>query len=64
MGGKTEVKDDKIDILLIRHPNYSAILSKIHSYRFLFRWFCPLGRLAQMEIYGYGRLWEFCVYVN
>jgi len=29
--------------LLIRHSKYSTVLSKIHSYRLLFRRFCPLG---------------------
>jgi len=29
--------------LLIRHPKYSAVLSKIHSYRLLCRRFCQLG---------------------
>jgi len=29
--------------LLIRHSDYSVILSKIHSYRLLFWRFCPLG---------------------
>jgi len=29
--------------LLTRQPKYSAILSKIRSYRLLFRQFCPLG---------------------
>jgi len=28
--------------LLIRHSKYSAKLSKIHFYRLLFLWFCPL----------------------
>jgi len=28
--------------LLIRHSKYSAKLSKIYSYRLLFRRFCPL----------------------
>jgi len=32
-----------VRFLLIWHSKYSAILSKIHSYRLLFRWFCPLG---------------------
>jgi len=30
-------------LLLIRHSNCSAILSKIHSYKLLFWRFCPLG---------------------
>jgi len=29
--------------LLIWHSKYSAMLSKILSYRLLFRRFCPLG---------------------
>jgi len=28
--------------LLVWHSNYSAMLSKMHSYRLLFRRFCPL----------------------
>jgi len=31
--------------LLIRHTKYSAILSKTHCYRLLFRRFCALGPL-------------------
>jgi len=32
-----------VRFLLIRYSNYSAIWSKIHAYRPLFRRFCPLG---------------------
>jgi len=34
--------------LLIRHSNYSALLSKIPSYRLLFRRFCSLDRLLSL----------------
>jgi len=32
--------------LLIRPSKYSAMLSKIHSYRLLFRRFCPMGSMV------------------
>jgi len=37
-------KNRRSAFLLIRHSNYSAIL--IHSYRLLFRRFCPLGNIS------------------
>jgi len=34
----------KKQFLLIQHSKYSAMLSKVLSYRLLFQRFCPLGR--------------------
>jgi len=40
--------------LLIRHSNYIAMLSKIHSYRLLFRRrFCPLGWSKSLAMQAY-----------
>jgi len=36
--------------LLIRHSKYSAMLSKIQTYRLLFRRFCPLGRALHYRL--------------
>jgi len=38
-------------VLLIRHPKYNiVILSKILSYKWLFRRFCPLGASINVSI--------------
>jgi len=39
----TPLNPEGVRFLLIRHSRYSAILSKIHSYRLVFQRFCPLG---------------------
>jgi len=36
--------------LLLWHSKYSALLSKIHSHRLLFRRFCRLGSHWQLKI--------------
>jgi len=52
------LKYSSLKSLLIRHSKYSAMLSKVHSYRLLFRRFCPLGRDSRFDFAI--RLWPFC----
>jgi len=40
--------------MLVRPTKYSALLSKIHSYRQFFRRFCPLGYYC-FRIYKHAR---------
>jgi len=51
--------------LLIRHSKYSAILPKIHSYRLLFRRFCPPRTNLFRNIWLFFYFCSYClIYCN